>query len=150
LPFSSPRLESGIRPAVLLVEDEPTLSHVLARILTDEGYDVTVRANGLDALAVVTDAETRIDVVVSDVGLPGLRGDKLAAELRRIRPVLPVVLMTGFSAVVVPGSEGALGVAAVLEKPVAIEDLLAALRDALATFCHLATGRGQQRRYSLA
>jgi FixJ family two-component response regulator len=34
-------------------------------------------------------------VVVSDVGLPGLRGDKLAAEVRRVRPALPVVLMTG-------------------------------------------------------
>ena len=118
-------------PAVLLVEDEPTLSRVLERILAEEGYEVTVCGDGLDALALVTCGATKIDVVVSDVGLPGLRGDKLAVELRRIKPALPVVLMTGFSAVVAPGREETLGVAAVLEKPVTIEALLAAVRDAL-------------------
>jgi DNA-binding NtrC family response regulator len=119
------------RPALLLVEDEPTLSHVLERILADDGYDVTVCDNGPDALDLVRCGATRIDVVVSDVGLPGLRGDKLAAEVRRVRPALPVVLMTGYSAVVAPGNEESLGVAAVLEKPVTIEDLLTAVRDAL-------------------
>jgi DNA-binding NtrC family response regulator len=131
LPLSHLRLESGCRPIVLLVEDEPTLSQVLARIMTEEGFDVTVCDNGLTALALVECGERRIDVVVSDVGLPGLRGDKLAAKLRQVRPALPVVLMTGYSDVVAPGKEALLGVAAVLQKPVTIEDLLAAVRDAL-------------------
>jgi DNA-binding NtrC family response regulator len=131
LPLSHLRLESGCPPIVLLVEDEPTLSQVLARILTEEGFDVTVCDNGLTALALVECGERRIDVVVSDVGLPGLRGDKLAAKLRQVRPALPVVLMTGYSDVVAPGKEALLGVAAVLQKPVTIEDLLAAVRDAL-------------------
>lgn len=130
LPLSLLRLESECPPAVLLVEDEPTLSQVLARILTEDGFDVTVRGNGLDALELIVCGERRIDVVVSDVGLPGLRGDKLAAELRRVRPALPIVLMTGYSEVVAPGNEAALGVVAVLQKPVTIEDLLAAVRDA--------------------
>ena len=129
LHFAAARPEQS--PSVLLVEDEPTLAHVLARILSEEGYAVTVRGNGLDALDVVRCDDTRIDVIVSDVGLPGLRGDKLAAEVRRVRPALPVLLMTGFSTAVAPGNEEALGVAAVLEKPVTIEDLLAAVRDAL-------------------
>lgn len=131
MPLSHLRLESGCPPIVLLVEDEPTLSQVLARILTEEGFDVTVCDNGLTALALVECGERRIDVVVSDVGLPGLRGDKLAAKLRQVRPALPVVLMTGYSDVVAPGKEALLGVAAVLQKPVTIEDLLAAVRDAL-------------------
>src|SRR4051812_18235007 len=130
-PLSSRGGEPEQSPAVLLVEDEPTLSRVLELILATEGYRVTVCGNGLDALDLVRCGATRIDVVVSDVGLPGLRGDKLAAELRRVRPALPVVLMTGFSTVVKPGAEKALGVAAVLEKPVTIEDLLAAVRGAL-------------------
>jgi DNA-binding NtrC family response regulator len=99
--------------------------------MTEEGFDVTVCDNGLTALALVECSERRIDVVVSDVGLPGLRGDKLAAKLRQVRPALPVVLMTGYSDVVAPGKEALLGVAAVLQKPVTIEDLLAAVRDAL-------------------
>jgi len=118
-------------PVVLLVEDEPTLSRVFEHILTDAGYDVIVCANGLNALDLVECGVTRIDVVVSDVGLPGLRGDKLASELRQLRPALPIVLMTGYSAVVAPGNEDALGVAGILEKPITIEDLLATVRDAL-------------------
>lgn len=131
MPLSFLRRESEYPPAVLLVEDEPTLSRVLTRILTDDGFDVTMCDNGLDALSFVECGERRIDVVVSDVGLPGLRGDKLAAKLRRVRPALPVVLMTGYSEVVAPGSDAALGVVAVLQKPVTIEDLLSAVRAAL-------------------
>jgi CheY-like chemotaxis protein len=119
------------QPAVLLVEDEPTLARVLERVLSEGGYEVTLCDDGLDALDMVRRGATRIDVVVSDVGLPGLRGDKLAAEVRRVRPTLPVLLLTGYSSAVAPGNEEALGVAAVLEKPVTIEDLLAAVRDAL-------------------
>jgi DNA-binding NtrC family response regulator len=131
LPASPHHPDAEGPAAVLLVEDEPTLSRVLARILEEEGYDVTVCADGLDALHRVARGGIRVDVVVSDVGLPGVRGDKLAVELKRVRPSLPVVLMTGFSAVVTPGSAEALGLAAVLEKPVSIEDLLAAVRNAL-------------------
>ena len=109
---------------------------VLARLHTlnrcgDAGYDVIVCANGLDALDLVRCGDPEIDVVVSDVGLPGLRGDKLAVELRRARPVLPILLMTGYSAAVAPGNEEALGVNRVLEKPITIETLLAAVRDTL-------------------
>lgn len=117
--------------AVLLVEDEPTLSHVLGRVLTEAGYDVTPCHDGEDALDLVRRGDTRVDVVVSDVGVPGLRGDKLAVELRRLRPALPILLMTGYSADVAPGNEEALGVTAILAKPITIEDLLAAVGDAL-------------------
>lgn len=113
------------------MEDESTLCRVLERVLEEEGYEVTVCDNGLDALDMVRRDAARFDVVVSDVGLPGLRGDRLATELRQVRPTLPVLLMTGYSTVVVPGNEDALGVVAILEKPVTIEDLLAAVRDAL-------------------
>jgi DNA-binding NtrC family response regulator len=131
LSLSARGVDSKDSPVVLLVEDEPTLSRVLEHILTDAGYDVILCANGLDALGLVACGDTTVDVVVSDVGLPGLRGDKLAGALRQLRPALPIVLMTGYSAVVAPGHEDALGVAAILEKPITIEDLLAAVRDAL-------------------
>lgn len=109
------------------------LARVLAHILTDAGYEVTSCHNGLDALNLVMSRVTPIDLVVSDVGLPGLRGDRLAAELRAIRPELPIVLMTGFSTLVTPANAATLGVASVLEKPIDIEDLLAAVEDALRT-----------------
>ena len=131
LSHSSPSSDPGETPVVLLVEDDRTLSRVLERVLAEEGDDVIPCANGLEALDLVRRGDRRIDVVVSDVGLPGLRGDKLASELGRIRPALPIVLMTSYSAVVAPGNEEALGVAAILEKPITVEDLLTAVREAL-------------------
>lgn len=128
---------------MLLVEDEPVLSRVLAHILTDAGYEVTSCHDGLDALNLVMSRVTAIDLVVSDVGLPGLRGDRLAAELRKIRPELPVVLMTGFSTAVTLANAATLGVSSVLEKPIEIEDLLAAVADALRV------GEGENEHFAL-
>ena len=65
--------------------------------------------------------------MVSDVTMPRLCGDKLALALREIRPRLPVILMTGNTMLVTPRRLYALGVAAVLEKPCAIEDVLGAV-----------------------
>lgn len=124
--------DAAARPVILLVEDEPSLLRALTYLLVGAGYEVTPTRNGLDALDIVRCAGA-IDVVLSDVGLPGLRGDRLATELRRIRPELPVLLMTGFCGAVTPANAASLGVAAVLEKPVEMDDLLAAIEDALLT-----------------
>lgn len=118
-------------PAVLLVEDHTTLLHVFQRVLEDAGYDVTPCDDGLRALSLVERSDTRIDLLLSDIGLPGLRGDRLAAKLQRLRPAVPILLMTGHSEEVTPEGALAMGVAAVLEKPISIEDLLSAVRDAL-------------------
>ena len=118
-------------PAVLLVEDHTTLLHVFQRVLEDAGYDVTPCDDGLRALALVERSDTRIDLLLSDIGLPGLRGDRLAAKLQRLRPAVPILLMTGHSEEVTADSAVALGVTAVLEKPISLESLLSAVRDAL-------------------
>jgi DNA-binding NtrC family response regulator len=112
---------------VLLVEDEPTLLRVLEMILTDAGYEVTTSFDGEDALRKVAASPNAWHVVVSDVTMPRLSGDRLALALREIRPRLPVILMTGNTMLVTPRRLQALGVAAVLEKPCAIEDLLGAV-----------------------
>jgi CheY-like chemotaxis protein len=124
-------MKSVRAPAVLLVEDHPTLLHVFQRVLEDAGYDVTPCDDGLQALSLVERDDMTIDLLLSDIGLPGMRGDRLAATLQRLRPELPVVLMTGYSEDVTPGCAGSRGVAAVLEKPISVEDLLSAVRDAL-------------------
>jgi DNA-binding NtrC family response regulator len=112
---------------VLLVEDEPTLLRVLDMILTDAGYEVTTSFDGEDALRKFAASPNAWHVVVSDVTMPRLSGDRLALALREIRPRLPVILMTGNTMLVTPRRLQALGVAAVLEKPCAIEDLLGAV-----------------------
>jgi two-component system cell cycle sensor histidine kinase/response regulator CckA len=111
----------------MLVEDEPTLARVLALVFTTAGYAVTSCGDGAEALQAFRASPELAEVVVSDVTIPGLSGDRLARALHEIRPSLPVILMTGYSNMVSQQHARALGVNAVLEKPVDIDDLLAAV-----------------------
>ena len=130
-PESAPAAEARGRGRVLLVEDEPALARFATNALTRGGYEVTYCRDGIEALRALDGPRGTVDVVVSDVTMPGLTGDKLARELQRLRPGLPVILTTGFSHLVPPEAIRALGVAALLHKPFSAQDLVAAVRDAI-------------------
>ncbi|MDT8345289.1 MAG: response regulator [Thermohalobaculum sp.] len=83
--------------AVLLVEDEASVRSVAARALTLRGYRVTAVDSARDALALVEQAGHPIDLVVSDVMMPGLDGPSFAAAARRIRPGLRVLFISGYA-----------------------------------------------------
>jgi DNA-binding response OmpR family regulator len=68
-----------------------------------------------------------VDVVVSDVTMPELSGDQLARALREIRPSLPIILMSGSISELTMQRARVIGVAAVLQKPVGIDELVAAV-----------------------
>jgi two-component system cell cycle sensor histidine kinase/response regulator CckA len=84
---------------VLVVEDEDSLRRALKRLLQSEGYSVLEAENGAKALELLTGAEaTRIDLVLTDLRMPVMDGRQLAATLARIRPSLPIIFMSGFTA----------------------------------------------------
>jgi two-component system cell cycle sensor histidine kinase/response regulator CckA len=127
------RCSGSFRTAtILLVEDDPVLAHLFERILVSEEFAARVCRNGMEALLLLQDEATSVDVVLSDVRLPLLTGDRLASEIGRIRPGLPVLLMTGFSETVTADNADILGVAAVLQKPLSARQLLSAVHAALA------------------
>jgi CheY-like chemotaxis protein len=122
------------RATGLLVEDEAPLRHASQRALEQEGYTVLVAEDGYDALAVAAAFSGRIDVLVTDMVLPGLRGHDVAARLLGARPELRILYMTGYTddgfLTPDPHGEGA----CVLQKPfnlgqLADAVLLALLRD---------------------
>lgn len=78
---------------VLLIEDEPIVRELEALVLRERGYDVVEAATGEEALAV----EGRIDLVVSDIVLPGLSGTETVERLRETRPGLRVVFVSGYA-----------------------------------------------------
>lgn len=122
-----PPAVAGLR--VLLVEDNDELATVTAELLRSHGLQVAHAAQAAEALRLL-DAQpaTRFDVVLSDVVMPGeMDGLALARQIRRQHPALPVVLISGFNNT---GAEGS-GFA-VLRKPCPPQDLLQALRDAIA------------------
>jgi DNA-binding response OmpR family regulator len=116
---------------ILLVEDDEMLARLFERILHGAGFAVRTCHTGLEALLMFTMEQADIDVVVSDIGLPQLRGDQLAIQLRALHPGMPVVLMTGFSSRVTQENAHLFGVTTVLQKPISPRQLLFAIDDAL-------------------
>ncbi|MDP9793168.1 PAS domain S-box-containing protein [Catenuloplanes nepalensis] len=107
---------------VLVVEDEPALARVVARILTNGGYHVLAAENGPQALSLF--AEHGCDVLLTDVIMPEMSGPRLATLVHRTDPGLPVLYMSGYS-------NGLLGTTheldddiAFIEKPFTAADLL--------------------------
>jgi len=111
---------------LLLVEDEPALARGLADNFREEGYDCRIEARGDRALAAVRD--TRPDVVVLDVMLPGRSGLDVLRDLRSAGDAVPVLMLTAKGDVVdrVVGLE--LGADDYLPKPFAVRELLARVR----------------------
>jgi nitrogen-specific signal transduction histidine kinase/ActR/RegA family two-component response regulator len=83
---------------ILLVEDEPAVRELAARALRGAGYRVLVAPDGAEALQLSARETAPVHLLLSDMVLPGLGGRQLAAELRRLRPGLRVLLMSGYVA----------------------------------------------------
>ncbi len=93
-PASVPR---GGGERILLVEDEPAVRLVVRRLLESAGYVVTEAGDGEEAVAHLEVRGLEVDLVLSDVVMPRMNGKALADHLRRTKPRLPVILMTGYS-----------------------------------------------------
>jgi DNA-binding response OmpR family regulator len=121
---------------VLVVDDEPTLRSVIRRSLLREGYEVLVAEDGPRALALSRAHPTHIDLLITDVVMPGLTGPELARELSSERQGLSVLFISGFTfEEVVPLTDLANGFA-YLPKPFDTKVLLAKLDELLAASPH--------------
>jgi CheY-like chemotaxis protein len=88
-----------MRPRRLLcVDDDSGFRHFYETLLGSYGYDVTLAANGRQALKLFL--SHKIDAVVTDFEMPGMTGTELATRLKRLRPDLPVLLVSGSKSVV--------------------------------------------------
>jgi len=116
---------------LLLVEDEPAVRAVLAKGLTRLGLDVATASDATEALAWL-ESGAAVDVVLSDVMMPGIDGVELSKRARRLRPGLPVLLMSGFAEPPLHKAADAQGVG-FISKPFAMADLMAAMGAALSS-----------------
>lgn len=118
----------GGSETILLVEDEFQVRDLAQRLLARAGYRVLACESGDAALVVAQDA--RLDLVLSDVIMPGLPVPELVARLRRTRPGLPVLLMSGYAEAHLR-SLGLESETPLLAKPFTPQGLLRAVRDTL-------------------
>jgi CheY-like chemotaxis protein len=91
--FNSPTLGNEMTK-ILVVDDEPANLKILRYILDHEGYETAGAKDGVEALELL--AESRFDLVLSDVKMPRLSGVALARHLRSNMPVTPIVLMSAY------------------------------------------------------
>jgi len=114
---------------VLLVEDEPMVRSVAERALTRHGYTVITADNGEDALEILAKGEL-IDLLISDVVMPGMDGPTMVREARQSRPELKILFMSGYAEEQLRKSIDIENVA-FLPKPFSVTDLAEAARRAV-------------------
>ncbi|WP_207553499.1 PAS domain S-box protein [Teichococcus deserti] len=116
-----PRAEEG--QAVLVVDDEPTVRMLVVEVLRELGYTAIEAADGAEGLAVLQ-SPRRIDLLISDVGLPGgMNGRQMADAMRPHRPKLPVLFITGYAESSLAGGAALEPGMQILTKPFAMEAL---------------------------
>jgi two-component system NtrC family response regulator len=103
---------------ILIVDDEPAVAEVLAHSLTRQGHSTTVVHSGEDALRIVRDAT--LDAMFLDVSMPGMNGLDVLQEVKRTRPSLAVVVITGHATDTELDEVKRLGAVDVIPKPAAL------------------------------
>jgi two-component system cell cycle sensor histidine kinase/response regulator CckA len=83
---------------ILAVDDEPLVRTLVATVLEENGFDVLTADCGARAIAAFHESASEIDLLISDIVMPGMDGPSLAAQLLAERPELKVILMSGYCA----------------------------------------------------
>ena len=113
----------GTGQHILLVDDETALAQSATLALARLGYRVTGVHSSAEALKAFHQLPTEIDLVITDLTMPGMNGIELANALHEIRPDLPIILASGFGGMRTAGFANGPGVRAVLQKPFTTEAL---------------------------
>jgi PAS domain S-box-containing protein len=116
---------------ILFVDDEVVILEIWREMLDGLGYRCVGHTSSHQALSAFRAAPESFDLVITDQTMPGMTGDALIRELRRIRPDVPVILCTGYSHKVSPEKARSLGVDAYLMKPLRAGDLDHAIRSVM-------------------
>ncbi len=117
---------------VLLVEDEPFVREMLAKLLERQGHRVLLAKSGDEAIATYVDHAAEIDLLLSDVVMPGMTGPELVDRLPARRPELTIIFMSGYPRDVVAPTQLTEGRALFLRKPFSAEELVEAIARARA------------------
>jgi PAS domain S-box-containing protein len=109
---------AGAGQRILLLDDEPALTSALQRVLARLNYQVTTTNSARESLQWCRRDPAQFDLVITDLTMPEMTGLEVARQLRALRPDLPVILTSGFSADINQETLAAAGVCELLEKPI--------------------------------
>jgi CheY-like chemotaxis protein len=111
---------------ILVVEDEESIRRFLDSGLTSLGHRPRITGDAEEALAVF--AEDRFDVVLTDLGLPGISGEEIARIISQKSAGLPIILLTGWADQLQAETHSLQGVTRILSKPISLDTLAATLK----------------------
>ena len=116
---------------ILFVEDEEAIRKIAKESLEKHGYEVVLRKNGIEALKEFERNANQFDLIITDMNMPGMAGDILSTELKKINSDIPIILCTGFSDTMNEENAAAIGLNGFLMKPVKMNDLYQKIRQVL-------------------
>ena len=116
---------------ILLVDDEPALVDIGQRILERLGYRVTTSTESVGALELFRERPHDFDLVITDMTMPDMTGDRLASEMIKIRPDIPIILCTGYSDRISDETIAECGARTLAMKPFMRKDLAVTVRRVL-------------------
>jgi len=114
---------------ILLIDDEEAILTMEKEMLERLGYMVTPVADSIEALEVFRRSPDTYDMVITDLAMPTMPGNKLSTELIKIRPDISILLCTGFSETMSKETVSVLGIKDVLLKPIVMKDLALKIRE---------------------
>jgi DNA-binding response OmpR family regulator len=132
---------SSERITILIVEDEPSILHLLATTLRSHGYNLLTASSGSEALSLVDGFHGPIALVLTDAMMPGMTGIELAQTLRTTHPAVPVMMMSGYADILDEAEADGLSIS-VLQKPFTPTELRARVREILG---RIGSERGSER-----
>ncbi|MBF0224995.1 MAG: transporter substrate-binding domain-containing protein [Desulfobacterales bacterium] len=118
--------------SILFVDDEPFIVDITDVMLNELGYKVTATYDPVEALEIFKNDPSKFDLVITDMTMPSITGDKLAVSMMEIRPDIPIIILTGYSHMISSKKAQALGVKALVLKPLAIKELAITIRKVIA------------------
>ena len=121
----------GQGQAILLVDDEDALVRLGEEMIAELGYEPVGFTSSRAALQGVRAEPQRFSAVLSDESMPEMTGFELALEIRKVRPDIPIVLMSGYATPALAERARRAGVVEVLSKPLASRDIARSLANAL-------------------
>ena len=127
--YSEP-LKAG-KGRILFIDDEIPITGLFKKVLEGHGYDVTVFNNPRQALTAFETNPEKFDVVISDLTMPDIKGDKLIEQIHAIRRDIPCILCTGYSKELTKKSDSIQGLKAILIKPIDRANLLFTIQQVL-------------------
>jgi PAS domain S-box-containing protein len=116
---------------ILFIDDEEAIIEIGAHVFESLGYDVTTEKSSVDALALFKSKPDDFDLIITDMTMPVMTGDKLAHEMLHTRPDIPIIICTGYSTQMTKEKAEDIGIRAFVMKPITKHEIAETIRQIL-------------------